>query len=183
MRNRTHASKSASPPDLLLRSNSDSEPLILHSVLFSSLQMPVLLKVCITEDGVSTTHPWWWTNHRILRSYAQPHPIPSCLYLLLSLLCMHDMSLQSCPTLWTPWTVASQVPLSMGFPRQEHWRGLPFPPQRDLTDPGIKPTSPASPASQAESLPTEPPGKPLLSLTTLLFSTHHILLPHKIKGV
>ena len=34
---------------------------------------------------------------------------------------------QSCPTLATPWTVARQVPLSMGFSRQEYWSGLPFP--------------------------------------------------------
>ena len=40
----------------------------------------------------------------------------------------------------------------MGFPRQEHWRGLPFPSPGDLTHPGIEPTSPASPALQAESL-------------------------------
>ena len=35
-------------------------------------------------------------------------------------------SLQSCPTLATLWTVALQTPLSMGFPRQEYWSGLPF---------------------------------------------------------
>ena len=34
---------------------------------------------------------------------------------------------QSCPTLAIPWAVAHQAPLSMGFPRQEHWDGLPFP--------------------------------------------------------
>ena len=39
----------------------------------------------------------------------------------------------------TPWTVARQT-LSVGFPRQEYWSGLPFPPG-DLPDPGIKPTS------------------------------------------
>ena len=60
---------------------------------------------------------------------------------------------QSCPTLASPWTVARQVPLSMGFSRQEYWSGLPFPPPGDLTDPGIKP---GSPALQADSLPTEP---------------------------
>ena len=43
----------------------------------------------------------------------------------------------------TPWTVAHQTPLSMGFPRQEHWCGLPFPSPEDLPDPGIKPASPA----------------------------------------
>ena len=41
----------------------------------------------------------------------------------------------------TPWTVACQAPLSMEFPRQEYWSGLPFPPPRDLPNPGIKPAS------------------------------------------
>ena len=46
----------------------------------------------------------------------------------------------------TLWTVACQAPLSMGFPRQEYWSGLPFPSPGDLPDPGIKPTSLMSPA-------------------------------------
>ena len=46
----------------------------------------------------------------------------------------------------TPQTVAHQIPLSMGFPRQEYWSGLPFPTPRDLPNPGIKPTSLESPA-------------------------------------
>ena len=40
-------------------------------------------------------------------------------------------------------TVAHQAPLSMGFPRQEYWSGLPFPSPGDLPDPGAEPTSPA----------------------------------------
>ena len=55
----------------------------------------------------------------------------------------------------TPWTVALQGPLSMGFPRQEYWSGLPFPPPGDLADPGIEPASPVSPALQADSLSAE----------------------------
>ena len=43
----------------------------------------------------------------------------------------------------TPWTVAHQTPLSMGFPRQEYWSGLPWPPPGDLPNPGIEPASPA----------------------------------------
>ena len=43
----------------------------------------------------------------------------------------------------TPQTVARQAPLSMGFPRQEYWSGLPFPPPGDLPDPGLEPKSPA----------------------------------------
>ena len=61
----------------------------------------------------------------------------------------------------TPWHVAHQAPLSIGFSRQEHWSGLPCPPPGDLPDPGIKPWSPASPALQADSLPTNPPGNPI----------------------
>ena len=38
----------------------------------------------------------------------------------------------------TPWTVAHQAPLSMGFFRQEYWSGLPFPPPGGLPDPGIE---------------------------------------------
>ena len=55
-------------------------------------------------------------------------------------------------------------------PRQEYWSGLPFPPPRDLRDPGIEPGSPLSPALQADSFTTEPPGKPKLcySFLTLL---------------
>ena len=56
----------------------------------------------------------------------------------------------------TPWTVAYQAPLSMGFSRQECWSGLPFPSPGDLPDPGIEP---GSPALQADALPSEPPGK------------------------
>ena len=46
----------------------------------------------------------------------------------------------------TQWTIACQAPLSMGFSRQEYWRGLPFPPLEDLLDPGIEPMSLTSPA-------------------------------------
>ena len=46
----------------------------------------------------------------------------------------------------TPWTTACQAPQSMGFPRQEHWSGFPFPSPGDLPDPGIEPVSPALPA-------------------------------------
>ena len=46
----------------------------------------------------------------------------------------------------TPWAVAQQAPLSVGFPRQEYWSDLPFPSSGGLPDPGIKPESPMSPA-------------------------------------
>ena len=56
----------------------------------------------------------------------------------------------------TPWTVAHQAPpLSMGFSRQKHWSGLPFPSAGNRPDPGVKP---ASPTLQAESLPLNQSG-------------------------
>ena len=64
---------------------------------------------------------------------------------------------KSCLTLETPWTVACQAPLCMGFSRQESWSGLPFPSPGDLPNSGIEP---GSPALQADSLLSEPPGKP-----------------------
>ena len=60
----------------------------------------------------------------------------------------------SCVRLFaTPWTVAYQGPLSMGFSRQEYWSGWPFPSPGDLPDPGIEPRSPAL---QADALTSEP---------------------------
>ena len=61
----------------------------------------------------------------------------------------------------TPWTAARQAPLSMGFPRQEYWSGLPFPSPGDLPDPGIRLRSPAL----QDSLLSEPPGKPQMSIS------------------
>ena len=58
----------------------------------------------------------------------------------------------------TPWGVAYQASPSMGFSRQEYWRGLPFPSPGDLPDPGIEPVSPAL---EADALTSESPGKSL----------------------
>ena len=59
----------------------------------------------------------------------------------------------------TPWTIASQAPLSMELSRREYWSELPFPPPGDLSDPGIEPASPVSPALAGRFVTTEPPGK------------------------
>ena len=53
----------------------------------------------------------------------------------------------------TPWTVAHQVPLSMEFPRQQHWSELPFTPPGGLPHPGVEFVSLASPALQEDTLP------------------------------
>ena len=67
----------------------------------------------------------------------------------------------------TPWTIAHQAPLSMGFSGQEYWSGLPFPSPGDLPDPGIEP---GSPALQADALSSEPPGKPKSLLKEILYT-------------
>ena len=59
----------------------------------------------------------------------------------------------------TPWTIACQAPLSMGFSRQEYWSGLPFPSPGDIPDPGIKLASLMSPALAGRFFITEPPKK------------------------
>ena len=65
---------------------------------------------------------------------------------------------RSLMSLCDPWTVAHQAPPSMGFSRQEHWSGFPFPSTGDLPDPGIKPRSPTL---RADALTSAPQGKPL----------------------
>ena len=66
------------------------------------------------------------------------------------------VKLLSCVQLFT-----HQAPLSMGFSRQEDWSVIPFSPPGDLPDPGIELMSPVL---QVNSLPTEPAGKPKMSL-------------------
>ena len=60
----------------------------------------------------------------------------------------------------TPWTVALQAPLSMGFSRQEYWSELPFSPPGDLSHLGIQPDSPVDPALADRFFTIEPYGKP-----------------------
>ena len=70
---------------------------------------------------------------------------------------------KSCPTLCDPMDVAHQIPPSMGFPRQEYWSRLPFPPPGDILDPGIEPMSPAL---VGRSFTIEPPEKPMSASST-----------------
>ena len=68
----------------------------------------------------------------------------------------HSVMSDSLRPLWT----GCQVPLFMGFLRQEFWNGYPLPSPGDLPSPGIKLMSLASPTMKVDSLPSEPPGKP-----------------------
>ena len=82
--------------------------------------------------------------------------------------CMYTCMLSRVQLFVTPWAVARQAPLSMGFPRQEYWRELPFPSPADLPSPGIEPPSPASPTWADGFFISEPPRKPLLKNTLCL---------------
>ena len=62
-----------------------------------------------------------------------------------------------CDSFVTPWTLACQAPLSMGFPRQEYCSGLLFPSPGDFPDSG---TEPESPELAGGFFTIEPPGKP-----------------------
>ena len=68
------------------------------------------------------------------------------------IVCGGGLVFKSYPTLVTPWTIAHQAPLSVGFPRQEYWNRFPFPSPDDLPNPGIKPKPPTLPALQVDSL-------------------------------
>ena len=80
-----------------------------------------------TKDNRENKNKGTWANWNRWHSFA----------------CMRAKSLQLRPTLATPWSAPCQAPLSMGFPRQGYWSGLPRPSPGDLPDPGIGPTSPA----------------------------------------
>ena len=68
----------------------------------------------------------------------------------------------------TTWPVARKAPLSMGFPRQEYWGGLPFPPLGNLPNPGIKPVSPAL---AGRFFTTEPPEKPFTGRSSIILDS------------
>ena len=79
-----------------------------------------------------------------------------CSSLIINCVLVHSLSVMS-NSFETPWTVAHQAPLSMEFPRQEHWSRLPSPYAADLPDPGIEPASPVSPALVGGVFTTTPP--------------------------
>ena len=113
---------------------------------------------------------WWWWREAVVGSQAtsqclcvcvcahvfrQPGYITVCVYV-----CTRVLSPSVVSGSATPWIIACQTPLSMGFPREEYWSGLPFHPPGDLLDPGIEPVSPAL---VSKFFTTAPPGKPLIS--------------------
>ena len=110
------------------------------------------------------------------------------IYILLLLFSCKDMS----DPLTTSWIIARQAPLSMGFPRQEYWNGLPFPSLGNLPNTRIKPMSPAL---AGRSFTTRPPGTLHICvcvcvcvwlfvdpLTTMLWSRCYFIYISEMKG-
>ena len=80
----------------------------------------------------------------------------------------------------TPWTVAHQVPLSMGFPRQEYWSGLPFSSPGDLPNPGVERDSPALASTSQLALSHQE--SPIISLLMLKIKALLFLLLGIVAG-
>ena len=92
--------------------------------------------ICSNMDEPRDYHTKWSKSDR---KRQMPYETPLMLLLLFS---CQDLS----DSFATPFTIAHQAPLSMEFPRQECWSGLPFPSPGDLPDPGIELSSPVCPA-------------------------------------
>ena len=106
---------------------------------------------------------WWAAAYGVAQSRTQLKRLSSstlrvlCEYRLCECLLSRFSHVQ---LFVTPWTVAHQAPLSVGFARQEYWSGLLCPPPGDLPDPGTEPTSFMSPALAGRFFPLVLPGNP-----------------------
>ena len=74
------------------------------------------------SSGLSTLRAGGLRKPKTMKAWYLPYPRP-----LLLLECVCARSVSRVRLFATPWTVAHQAPLSMGFPRQEYWSGVPFP--------------------------------------------------------
>ena len=162
-----HLSLTLLHPSSLLQSHQDlgRSKIVLSSLTIgkcSFLLSPRLLSLWsssalgCTEGSISNCPPSQPSHtHQPRPCSSQSGPVLCCV-----VLCCVMLSRCSRVQLFeTPWTVARQAPLSMGFSRQVSWSGLPCPSPGDLPNPRIECRSPTL---QADSLPSEPSGKPSL---------------------
>ena len=92
---------------------------------------------CSCLENSMNGETWWAPVHEATRGHR------SRTWLSTDGMCMHVS--QSAWLSVTPWTIARQAPLSVGFSRQGYWCGLPFPTPGDLPDPEIEPATLTSP--------------------------------------
>ena len=120
------------------------------------------------------------TMRNFCRFLIQQSSLPISLITVSTNSTFHIYCAQSLSRVWlcaTLWTVAHQAPLSVGFFRQEYWRGLLFLPPGNLPDPGIEPTTLTSPALAGGFFTTEPPGKPYHFLSQIADSVFKFNYP------
>ena len=110
------------------------------------ISWPYLSQPGSQGEGAGRQIEWWQERWGVLDEASVKCPWVPWSYCYLCFCCMLSGSVVSDSV--TPWTVARQAPLSMGFSRQEYWSGLLFPFPGDLPDPG---TEPGSAALQANS--------------------------------
>ena len=127
-------------------------PITLHLITSTCPKTPLFYEL-LSVSCVLALEPW-------LQFALLTRAYPSVLFA-----CMRVCILSCVPLFGTPWTVAHQAPLFMGFTRQEYWSGVPFPPPGDLPSPG---TELASSALADRFFTTEPLGKPFF-LQTLCY--------------
>ena len=118
----------------------------------------MLIGCCVSPSSTQCKLPEGRTLSVLFNNVSQmPRAVPTIC------VCVCVKSLSRVRLFATPWTVARQAPLSMGFSRQGYWSGLPFPSPGDLPNPGIEP---GSPALQEDALLSEPSRKPQVSFKT-----------------
>ena len=141
----------------------------LHSVLKMSLDSHLPMTLILLPPYLPNSHIPCLQQCHPISEYLQNSllvislPLAICFIVLTAIIAVvivimkwSEVSSLSCVRLFvTPWTVAHQALLSMGFSRQGYWSGLPFSSPGELPDLGIKPESPAL---HAGALPSEPPG-------------------------
>ena len=120
--------------------------------LLSHVQLFVIPRTAACQASLSIPTPGIYSDSCPLSQWCHPTILSSVIPFSSHLLCFN------CVLLFA-------TPLFTGFSRQEYCSGLPCPPQGDLLNPGVEPMSPAL---QADSLPTEPPGKPVYPHITML---------------
>ena len=103
------------------------------------------IKICLLLGRKAMTNLDSILKSRDITSPTKVHLVKAMVFPVVMYGCEKEkkVKFQLCLTLCNPWTVAYQVPPSMGFSRQEYWSELlPFPSPGDLPDPGIEPRSP-----------------------------------------
>ena len=150
---------------------------LVQAVFVTFLHWKITLSISYSWSHVVI--PWGWCiyiNH--LEFFFMGNLSILCIYFFIPtyvcvcvvcVMCVCTYQLSCIRLFVTPWSVAGQAPLSMGFPREEYWSGLPFPTSGELSNPEIKSTSPASPTVVGRFFTSEPPGKSNVSVQTYLY--------------